>query len=165
MEKLIQPDFGLIFWTLLNFALLVLLLGKFGWKPVLRALQDRENRIKADVKAAQEAREATEKMKAELDAQLKSLAERTQSALAQAAALGEKEKNSIVAEAQRQAQEVADASRRAMEAERAKLIAELRSEVAGLSIAAAEKLLAREIDRNAGKTAVEQFLRDIEAKK
>ncbi len=165
MENLIKPDFGLIFWTLLNFALLVLLLGKFGWKPVLRALEERENRIHADVKAAQEARDASEKLKAGLDEQLKALSERTQAAIQQAAALGEKEKNAIVAEAQRQAQAVADASKRAMETEREKLFSELRRDVAGLSIAAAEKLLNREIDRTAGKTAVDQFLREIDGAK
>ena len=48
MDKLLQPDIGLMFWTALNFLILAFLLAKFAWKPVMKALDDRERKIKEE---------------------------------------------------------------------------------------------------------------------
>ena len=48
MDKLLQPDIGLMFWTALNFLILAFLLAKFAWKPLMKALDDRERKIKED---------------------------------------------------------------------------------------------------------------------
>ena len=161
MDHLIKPDVGLIFWTLVNFALLVFLLGKFGWRPAVLALEMREHKIREDIKAAQQAREAAERVKAEIDARLKHLDEQALSATARAVALGEKEKAAILEAARRQAEEISASAKRSLEAERDRLVAELRGEVAGVSIAAAERILAREVDKTSGARAVEDFLRGV----
>jgi len=165
MENLIKPDFGLVFWTVLNFALLVLVLGKFGWKPVLKALEERENRIRADAEAAREARAASEHARAELDERLARLAQETEAAMAKAAAAGAKEKEDLLNAAKKQAEEIAAASKRDLEAQRDRLIDELRAEVAGLSIAAAERIIGREVDKKSAKESVDGFLREVQSLK
>ncbi|MFA5160632.1 MAG: F0F1 ATP synthase subunit B [Elusimicrobiales bacterium] len=161
MEHLIKPDAGLIFWTLVNFALLVYLLGKFGWRPAVRALEMREHKIREDVQAAQQARLAAESAKAEVEARLRKIETEAQSAIARAAALGEKEKAALLEAARKQAEGIAASARRSLEAEKDRLVAELRGEVAGLSIAAAERILAKEVDKASGERAVEEFLSKV----
>ena len=53
---IVTPGFGLIFWTTLTFFLLLFLLAKFAWKPILKAVQDREESINAALKAAESAK-------------------------------------------------------------------------------------------------------------
>jgi len=165
MEHLMKPDVGLIFWTLVNFTLLVYLLGKFGWRPAVKALEDREARIRDDVKAAQDARDAAEKLKADLAQHMRKLEEGTQAAIARAAALGEQEKAAILESARKQAEELSASAKHALEAERDRLVGELRREVAGISIAAAERIIGKEIDKVSGNQAVDNFLREVENRK
>ena len=61
MERLLQPDTGLMIWTVVTFLGLVLVLGKFAWKPLLQALNEREAGIKRAIEDAQGARAAAER--------------------------------------------------------------------------------------------------------
>ena len=61
MEKLLQPDLGLIFWTIVNFTLLAFLLAKFAWKPIINAIEEREKKVADNIAAAQNAKEEAKK--------------------------------------------------------------------------------------------------------
>ena len=52
MDKLLNPDIGLMIWTIVTFAAVLFVLGRFAWKPLLEALEAREGGIRADIKAA-----------------------------------------------------------------------------------------------------------------
>lgn len=164
MEKLITPDFGLSFWTVLNFALLVLLLSKFVWKPLVSALEQRENDIKADREAAENARKETERIKAELDARLAELSRETRSVLAEAAQEGKKERDAIIAAARDNAQQLVERARQEMKGEQIRLFGELRREIAGISLLAAERVLQKQVDASVNQTMVDGLLKEIEAK-
>ncbi|MFA6315958.1 MAG: F0F1 ATP synthase subunit B [Elusimicrobiota bacterium] len=165
MDKLFSVDFGLMAWTVTTFLLLVAILGKYGWGPLIAALDERDARVKADADAAREAREAAERVKAEFDAQLSRAGAQGRELLAQAAKDAEAAAARIRAEAQAQAQKAKEAALTELAEEKRRLIGELRGEVAELSVLAAEKLLRRSVDPGVEKAVLDSFLADMDKRK
>lgn len=143
--SLVTPDFGLIFWTLVTFLLLVFLLGKFAWKPVLTMVKERESSIENALKAAERARQEMKALQADNEAILKEAREERERILKEAREM----KNKIVAEAKEaasaEAEKTVAAAKVAIESERAAAVAELKNQAASLSIEIAEKLLGQEL--------------------
>jgi len=63
--ELVQPALGLVFWMLVSFLIVLFILGKFAWKPILKALKERETSIEDALRSADKAREAMENLKAD----------------------------------------------------------------------------------------------------
>lgn len=164
MDKLITPEFGTMFWTFLIFGLLLLVLGRFAWGPIIRMLEERERAVKADRDAAESAKADAEKMRAELDIKLRQLAEDVKAELAAAVRTGERERQELLAQAREQSEQMVSAARQDIERDRERLAADLRQYVADVSLAAAEKVLGERVDENAGRRIVEATLKDLEKK-
>lgn len=143
---LIIPSEGLLFWTTLVFVILLVLLRKFAWKPILGAVQTREGNIQKALDSAKEAQEAMASLTAQNEELLKAAREERDVILRQA----KEAKESIVAEAKNTAQSEADkiiaTSREIIANERMKAVTELKNQVATLSIEIAEKILRTELD-------------------
>ena len=165
MEKLIEPDFGLTFWTLIVFGLLVLILSKTAWKPLITALEEREKGLKAEREAAEAARKAAEALKGDLENQLAAIAARTIEELARAQKDGAKVKDEIVRAAQDEAKTLLEKNRKQLEEEKDKLVRELRGQVAELSVLAAERIVKHSLDAGAQKRLLEGFFKDLETSK
>jgi len=146
MEKLIN-DFsvGLFFWQSVVFILLILLLRKYAWKPILNAVNEREESIEGALKAAEKAREEMKALQADNEAILKEAREERERILKEARDM----KNKIVAEAKDSAGLEADksvaAAKATIEAEKSAAVAELKKQAATLSIEVAEKILGQEL--------------------
>jgi F-type H+-transporting ATPase subunit b len=164
MEALLRPETGLIIWTMLTFALLVVLLGKFAWKPLLRAIEERENYLRAEKEAAEQAKNAAEKIRNELDERLSVIRGEAQATIEAAYAEGAQARNEIVEEAKGTARAMMEKARRELEAEKQRLVDELRKEVAELSVMAAEKILKRKMDSAIQKEVLEDFFRELDQK-
>ena len=164
MENLIKPDFGLVFWTMLNFALLVFVLGKFAWRPVIKSLEERENRLKAEREAAEAARFAAEKIRSELDSRLKQITAEAKTALAHAVSAGEKEKKAIIETAHAQSAALIAEAKKELGAEKNRLLSELRQNVSDLSLLAAERLVKKQMDKRTHKEIVDGLFEELEKK-
>ncbi|MBI4677194.1 MAG: F0F1 ATP synthase subunit B [Elusimicrobia bacterium] len=164
MDKLFAVEPGLMAWTVVTFLLLVAILAKYAWRPLIEALDARDARVKADADSAQEARNAAEKIKAEMEKQLSGIDAKGKEMVAEAVREGEAVAARIRAEAQAQAQAAKERALADLEGEKRRLIRELRSEVASLSVMAAERLLRRSVDPGVEKTVMESFLKDMEKK-
>src|SRR5574344_940512 len=103
MDALLKPDTGLMFWTIVNFLILAFLLAKFAWKPLLKSLKEREDKIANDVASAQQARNEAQRIQKELEARLESIAKESSAKLKEAAALGAKEREAILSAAKAEA--------------------------------------------------------------
>ncbi|HZJ21276.1 MAG TPA: F0F1 ATP synthase subunit B, partial [Pricia sp.] len=68
---LLKPELGLIFWTVLSFGILLFLLGKFAWKPILKSVNDRENSIRDALAEAENARKEMQNLQADNERILK----------------------------------------------------------------------------------------------
>jgi len=143
--NLVTPDFGLLFWMVLSFAILLFILKKFAWKPVLKMIQEREDSIAKQLDAAKAAKEQMEQLNAENEKIMKQARAEREEMLREAKAT----KDKIVAEAQDAAKIEADkiisAARAEIQAEKDAAMAELSEKVGQLSIEIAEKILRREL--------------------
>jgi len=161
MDKLVSPDPGLMFWTIVTFLILVAVLKRYAWGPLLAAVAQREARLQSEAAAAKQAREESERIKGELAAQLAEAQARRQEALDRAAREGEALLARFKAAAEDSSQKLRAQTLAELGREKERLIVELRREVAGLSVSAAERLLRRSVDPAVEKAVLDDFLKDI----
>ncbi len=162
MEALIRPEFGLTFWTILCFGLLVLLLSRTAWKPLMDSVNERERALKHDRTTAETARADAEKLKAELDAKLSDLKSEIGRRMDEARATAEKEKDLLIEEARSAAAVIVESSRKEIEAQKIEAARELRHKVAELSVMAAEHILTKQLDHRANTDLASKYLAELE---
>ena len=165
MDKLIVPDTGLMFWTIVTFLCLVLILKKAAWGPLLHSIEAREARLRADREAAEKARAEAERIQKEFEAHMAGAQGKSREILAAATKDGEALRARLKAEAEADAQAIKEKTAAELALEKNRLVAELRKEVAGLSILAAEKLMRKTVDDGVQKTVLEGFFKDLESSK
>jgi len=138
---LVTPAFGLVFWMLVTFAIIFLLLKKFAWKPILNMIREREQGIEKALKQADEAFETMRELKASNEKILAEARNERDNMLKEA----RETKEAIIAEAKAKAKQEGDRTiaqaRETINAEKMAAIAELKTQVATLSIDIAEKIL------------------------
>lgn len=164
MEALFQPDWGLTFWTAVNFLILAFLLAKFAWKPLVAALEAREGKIAADIEGARKANEDARKIRDDLKAQLDSMAAQSSQKLKEAAALGELQKQKILDDAKTQARTLVETAREQIAADTDKAASQLKKEFADIALLAVKKIIGREADAKNGEQIARELLKDIKAK-
>jgi F-type H+-transporting ATPase subunit b len=165
MERLLQPDLGLMVWTVVTFLGLVFVLKATAWKPLLQALNDREAGIKRAIEDAQAAKATAEQLKAQYEKELAQGQEKAQALLAQAVAEAQKVRERLMKEAEEEAQRFTATTRRQLEEDKEKVVRDLRKEVAGLSILAAEKLIRHSMNAKAQDELLEGFFKDLDKQK
>jgi len=161
MELLFDTNPGLIVWTIISFLVLLIVLAKYAWNPILKMLGDREGQIRTALEQAERARvEAAEMMK-QNEKNLARAEEEYKKMIGEGRALAEKIKDEIVVKAKQQAQQelkqAAEEIQRNVEA--AKL--QLRSEVADLAIKATEKILEETLDENKQKKLIDSVINKL----
>ena len=162
MEALIRPEFGLTFWTILCFGLLVLLLGKTAWQPLMQSVDERERALKHDRHTAETARADAEKLKAELDAKLADLKSEIGRRMDEARATAEKEKDMLIEEARKSAAAIVESSRREIEAQKIEAARDLRNKVAELTVMGAERIMMKQLDHRANTDLASKYLAELE---
>ncbi|MBI4248039.1 MAG: F0F1 ATP synthase subunit B [Elusimicrobia bacterium] len=158
MDKLLSPDFGLTFWTILTFVILVAILKPLLWEPVIQALKRREERLQMEREAAEKARADAMKIKQDLEAELARLTQRTQAMLDKAQVDGLDLKEEILRQAQEDSKRLIARGQKQLEEDRKQLIHELQREIGGLSVMVAEKILQGSVDPAASDRIVKDFL-------
>lgn len=162
MEALIRPEFGLTFWTILCFGLLVLLLSKTAWQPLMHAVDERERALKHDRHTAETARAEAEKIKAELDSRLADLKAEIGRRMDEARVSAEKEKDLLIEEARSSAAAIVESSRKEIEAQKIEASRELRLKVAELSVMSAERIMMKQLDHKASTDLASKYLAELE---
>jgi F-type H+-transporting ATPase subunit b len=162
VDNLLKPDIGLMFWTVLTFLLMVFILKKMAWGPILQALDDREAKIKGDLDSARANREEVERLKADYERQLTAIEARARALLADAESQGQKARDRILKEAETESRNLAERTRQQLEIEKDRLVGELRREVSDLSIQVTEKLLQQNLDRKVQEKFVQDFLTTLD---
>lgn len=146
MEKLINEfSIGLFFWQLVLFVGLVLLLRKFAWKPILDAVEKREEGIQNALDAAENAKVEMQNLQADNDKLLKEARAEREAMLKEARELKNKMIEDAKSEAQDQANKMIEQAQAAIESEKKSAMAELKGQVAGLSLEIAEKVVRQEL--------------------
>ena len=142
---LITPELGLVFWTLVTFLILLFILRKFAWKPILGAVSDREEGIKDALASAEKARQEMENLTADNERILQEARAEREAMLKDARDVKNKMIADAKGEAQAQASKMIEQAQLAIESEKKAAMAELKSNVAGLSLDIAEKVVRDEL--------------------
>ena len=163
MEKLInQFELGLFFWQVLIFVGLIFLLKKFAWKPILDAVNDREEGIKNALLSAENARKEMQNLQADNQRILQEARLERDNMLKEAREMKEKMVEDAKTEAQAQGQKMIDQAKAAIESEKNAAMAELKLQVSTLSLSIAEKLLKEELSNKESQTKlVEKLLGEV----
>lgn len=164
MEDLLKPDYGVLALTVCNFLLLVYLLKKFAWNRIIGALESREQQIAQDKLQAQQAREAAEKIKSELDEKLAQIADEAAKKMAEAVKMGETQKEQLLAASKEQSERLAEQAKAQIEAEKNKALSDVRGEIARVSVLAASKVIEQQLNEDAAKAVVDRVLAEVKAK-
>ena len=143
--ELITPEFGLIFWTGISFLILLFILKKFAWKPILNSVNTREQSIKDALAAAEAAKREMENLTADNERILKEARAERETLLKEAREI----KTKMIADAEEDAKVKADKlmanAQAAIETEKKAAISELKAQVANLSLDIAEKVVKAEL--------------------
>lgn len=142
---LITPGLGLVFWTVITFLFLLIILKKFAWKPILGAVSEREEGIKKALASAENARKEMENLNADNERILKEARAEREDMLKEARDIKNKMIDEAKSEAQTQANKMIAQAQAAIESEKKAAIAELKNQVANLSIEIAEKIVREEL--------------------
>ncbi|PVW15110.1 F0F1 ATP synthase subunit B [Marixanthomonas spongiae] len=162
MEKLIEQfSFGLFFWQLLIFVILIIVLKKFAWKPILKAVNDREEGIKQALDSAEKAKLEMANLQADNEKLLQEARNERDAMMKEAREI----KTKMIADAKEEAQAEADKmikqAQTAIESEKKAAMAELKSHVAELSVEIAEKVVRKELStKNEQLELVDDMLAD-----
>jgi len=159
---IVTPGFGLIFWTTITFFLLLFLLAKFAWKPILKAVQDREQAIDSALKAAEAAKAEMDSLQTNNEQLLKEAREEREQILKEARTMRDKTIAEAKTAASEEAAKVLDAARSQIHNEKMAAMTEVKNQVAQLAIDMSERILRAELkDANAQKAMVDRAMEDI----
>ena len=152
---------GLSFWTLVVFAILVLILGKYAWGPILAAVDAREKGIQTALDEAAERNQEAEKLLANHKENLADARRQANELLAEGKAAGESIRMEIEEKARGEAQSIIERARAEIERERDAAIAEIRRESVDLALAAATRLVQENLDQEKDRVLVERYLTEL----
>jgi F-type H+-transporting ATPase subunit b len=145
---------------IINFIVLFILLRLFLYKPVLKMLDERAKRTKDAMELAEATKREYEQAKGEVQNQIDRGRQEGQAIIAQAVQTGERLKEESRQEAAKQAQLILDRTRAEFEAERDKIVENLRKEFVDISISAAEKVIKETLDKEKHRRLIEETLQE-----
>ncbi len=152
---MISFDPGLIIWTTIIFTLLLIVLKKFAWKPILSAVDERNKNIEEALKSADKAKEEMALLNADNERILAEAKRERDALLKEAREIKEEIINEAKENADKEAEMIINSAKKQIASEKMKAITELKNSVAKLSIDIAEKVLKRELKE---KTTQEEFI-------
>lgn len=157
MEALgIRPS--LLITQIVNFAILLFLLQRFLYRPALNMLQERRERIREGLAEAERVRAEAEEQRKEYEEELAQQRQESQKRIQQAMQASEEAREEIIAEARKEAERIKEQAREEIEYERRQALEQLRTEVADLSILAAQKILDGAIDEQVQRDLIQSFI-------
>jgi F-type H+-transporting ATPase subunit b len=160
--ELVKPEFGLIFWMSISFLIVVFLMRKFAWGPILSSLKERETSISDALNAAKKAKEEVANMTAENERILQEARNERDVLLREAREAKDQIINESRAKAQVEGDRLITLAREAITNEKMAAITDLKNHVAYLSIEIAEKMIRQKLSNDEQQNAlVQEMLKDV----
>jgi len=150
---------------MLNFAIVLLLLTKFAWNPLLKVIAERQARIAGQIEAADQERAAAEKLRAEYQQQMQNAKGDAQTIMDKAMRQADNTKEEIIASAREEHARLLEAAQEKIARERQQALEDIRSEVVAISVAAAAKIIGQNVDEKVNGKLVDDFITRLDARK
>lgn len=158
MESLLNLNPGLIIWTFVTFFIVLFVLKKFAWKPLLTMLEKREEGIKSDLTRAEHAREESERLLNEHKKNLQNTEAEARRIIDEARITAKQLGDEIVEKANTSARNLAAQAKAEIQREKETALSQLREEVANLAIQAASKILDEDMNDERHRKMVDSYI-------
>ena len=158
---LLEPHAGLIAWTIITFVVVLLVLKRFVWTPLLEALDERQRRIRESLEGAEKARDEARATLAEHQKALAGAEAEARDIVAQAREAAERVRSDLVSQARQEAEQTLEQARRTIESEKLAALGELRREVADLAVRAAGEILDANLDDERNRRLVDNLIAGV----
>jgi F-type H+-transporting ATPase subunit b len=156
---------GLIIWTLVVFGILLVLLWRFAFPSIVKSVEERERRIQKQLEEAERANAEAQRLLEEHKKQIAAARTEAQDILSKAKSIAQKERETLLAKAREEYEALLVRARKDIDAEKEKAILALRQEAVELSIAAASRVIEANLDTEANRRLVTEFLESLEKEK
>jgi len=158
---LLDVNPGLIVWTVITFVLLLLILRKVAWKPILSALDQRETTIKESLEKAEQAKQDAIQILKQNEANLARAEEESQKIIEQSRQYAEKLKEQMLQASKTQAQKIVEDASAEIERKNEAAFDELKAQIAGIAVDAAERILKENINKEINKKIDNNYINEI----
>ena len=159
--SLLDVNPGLIIWTIVTFLILLFILKKVAWKPILSALDQREKDIKDSLEKAEKAKEDAQKILDENQATLAKAEEESKKIIEQSRSYAENLKEQMLKESKEQAKKLVEDAAEEIDRRKDSAFEELKDQVAKIAVNAAEKIMKQNLDAEKNKHIVDSYLKDV----
>ncbi len=164
-NPLVQVDPGLFIWTIVTFLVLLALLAKFAWRPLLEALESRQSAIRKSLDDAQQAKQELERVNQE-SAQIVNRARADAEAIiTQSRSDGDRLREEIRQKARAEADHIVNNAERQIQLETSRALEQIRREAVDLSVMIASKILQRNLTREDNERLIDEALRQVESRR
>ena len=161
-NPLVQPDPGLFIWTILTFLVLLGLLAKFAWRPLLEALDSRQNAIRKSLDDAQQARQELERLNQQSALVLNKARAEADQIIVSSRADAERLREDMKQKARAEADAVVKSAERQIQLETARALQQIRTEAVDLSVMIASKLIQRNLTKEDNDRLIEEVLKQVQ---
>jgi F-type H+-transporting ATPase subunit b len=161
LASLIDVNPGLIFWTLVTFAVVIFVLGRVAWGPILGLIEEREKAISDAIESAKRERAEAERLLAEQKSAVADARREAAENMKKNRDDVEKFREELMAKSKKDAEELVASARRQILEEKSKAVAEVRVMAVDLAIGAASKLLGQSLDESKHRQLVSEYIEKL----
>jgi F-type H+-transporting ATPase subunit b len=159
--NLLSPNWGLAFWLTLTFLILLFVLRRYAWGPIVSAMEEREKTIDSSIQRAEEALAEAKEIQADNEKARREAEQKAQRILREAREQAEQLRDEERQKTQEQIDEMKQQAHDEIGREKQSALNELRSEVADLAVQAAGKILHEDMNQDRQRRMVDEFLEDL----
>jgi len=163
-NPLVQPDPGLFIWTIVTFLVLVTLLAKFAWGPLLKALDQRQAAIRKSLDDAQQAKQELEKLQQQSEKIIRDARVEADAIISRSRGDGERLREEIKQKARAEADTIVKSAERQIQLETGRALQQIRREAADLSVLIASKIIQRNLSREDNERLINDTIREVESR-
>ena len=158
---LLDVNPGLMIWTVITFIVLLLILKKVAWKPILTALDKRESNIKEALQQAEKAKDEAKKILEENQANLAKAEEESKKIIEHSRSYAESLKEQMIKESKEQAKKIVEAASSEIQSKKDAAFEELKAQIAEIAVNAAEIIIKESLDAQKSKQVVDKYLNEV----
>src|SRR4029079_16977888 len=162
-NPLVQTDPGLFIWTIVTFLVLLTLLAKFAWRPLLDALETRQNAIRKSLDDAQQAKQELERLNLESAQIINRARAEAESVITQSRSDGDRLREEIRAKARTEADHIVKNAERQIQLETSRALEQIRREAVDLSVMIASKIIQRNLTKEDNERLIDEALKQVQS--
>lgn len=151
-----------LFWEVINFLVLLVLMTRFLYKPIMRMIDQRREMIQKDLSEASDTKKKAAELKQSYEAKLQAARNEAHEIIAQAEKRGHERREEIIAEAQNEATRMKERAMEEIAQAKRQALSQVRDEVAGISLLVAEKFLQESVDSKRHQHLVNEFIQQLD---